>query len=151
MGRFIKRPSPGTVIATIALFVALGGVAVALPGTNSVKNDDVKDLQFQNLNLKNGWQQYGFGTGKAKVAIDAQGVVVFRGAIAQPTGANSNAFRLPAQFRPNREVWVATDMFGASNGRFQIRPDGQVFVQADIDQGLAQQFTSLDGPTFSRK
>jgi hypothetical protein len=38
MSRFTKRPVPGTVIATVAWFVALGGVAAALPGKNSVDN-----------------------------------------------------------------------------------------------------------------
>ncbi len=38
---FHRRPSPGTVIAVIALFVALGGTAEALHGHNTVKSDDI--------------------------------------------------------------------------------------------------------------
>ncbi len=38
---FRRRPSPGTVIAVVALFVALGGTAEALHGHNSVKSDDI--------------------------------------------------------------------------------------------------------------
>ena len=38
---FRRRPTPGTVIALIALFVALGGTAEALHGHNSVKSDDI--------------------------------------------------------------------------------------------------------------
>lgn len=36
-----KRPSPAMVIAVIALVAALGGAAVALPGRNSVRSDDI--------------------------------------------------------------------------------------------------------------
>ncbi|HEY8467147.1 MAG TPA: hypothetical protein VIL04_10125 [Solirubrobacterales bacterium] len=41
--KFIRwRPSPGTVIATIALVFAVSGAAGALPGKNSVASNDIR-------------------------------------------------------------------------------------------------------------
>jgi hypothetical protein len=40
-GGFVRRPSPAMIVAIIALVLALGGVAVALPGRNSVKSKDI--------------------------------------------------------------------------------------------------------------
>lgn len=37
-----KRPAPGTVIAIVALIVALAGTAAALPGRNTVNSGDIK-------------------------------------------------------------------------------------------------------------
>jgi hypothetical protein len=39
--RMRLRPSPALVVAVIALVAALGGAAVALPGRNSVKSNDI--------------------------------------------------------------------------------------------------------------
>jgi hypothetical protein len=151
------RIRPGTVIATIGLFLALGGVAAAsLPGTNSVDNGDVQDLTFTNLGLKNGWVGGPFNTRGPAVAIDAQGVVHFKGAIQQQTGTNPNAFDLPAQYRQTqlKDVYVTVDMCNSSTGRLFINPGGTVNVQSDIDHpgtAGAQCFTSLEGASFSRK
>ena len=38
----LGRPSPALVVAVIALVMALGGAAVALPGRNSVTSNDIK-------------------------------------------------------------------------------------------------------------
>src|SRR5882724_8739628 len=40
-GGFVGRPSPAMIVAVIALVAAFGGVAVALPGRNSVKSKDI--------------------------------------------------------------------------------------------------------------
>jgi hypothetical protein len=47
------RPSPALVLAAIALFAAIGGVAVALPGHNSVKSDDIKNNNVKSVDLQN--------------------------------------------------------------------------------------------------
>jgi hypothetical protein len=54
MRRILKwrRPSPALVISTIALFVAIGGVAGALPGKNSVDSGDIKNNQVRSKDLK---------------------------------------------------------------------------------------------------
>ncbi len=41
-GKLIRRPSPAMVVAVTALVLALGGAAVALPGRNSVRSNDIK-------------------------------------------------------------------------------------------------------------
>jgi hypothetical protein len=45
MGRlkgFIRRPSPAGVLAFIALGIAIGGTATALPGTRTVQDNDLR-------------------------------------------------------------------------------------------------------------
>ncbi len=49
-----KRPSHATVVAYLALFVAIGGTAAALPGQNSVNTGDVKNETLKSQDLKNG-------------------------------------------------------------------------------------------------
>jgi hypothetical protein len=39
---WIPKPSPAMVVAIISLIVAIGGTAVALPGSNTVGRDDLK-------------------------------------------------------------------------------------------------------------
>ena len=49
-----KRPSPTTVIAMLALFLAVGGAtAIALPGTNSVDSGDIRNGQVKTKDLRN--------------------------------------------------------------------------------------------------
>ena len=47
-----RRPSPATVIAFIALLVALSGTAVALPGRNTVDSGDIKNRVIRNQDLR---------------------------------------------------------------------------------------------------
>lgn len=47
------RPSGSTSIAFVALFVALVGGAVALPGTNTVDSGDIKDNTVSSRDIKN--------------------------------------------------------------------------------------------------
>ena len=42
LGRRVRRPSPALIVGVIALVASLGGVAVALPGRNSVTSNDIK-------------------------------------------------------------------------------------------------------------
>jgi hypothetical protein len=48
-----KLPSPVTVIALVALVAALGGTAVALPGKNTVKRDDIAKNAVNGKKVKN--------------------------------------------------------------------------------------------------
>ena len=47
------RPSPAMVVALIALFVALGGSAAALSGTNTVDSGDIIDNQVKSADVRN--------------------------------------------------------------------------------------------------
>ncbi len=49
-----RRPSPAFVLAAIALFVALGGSAAALTGTNTVFSDDIVNGQIKAVDMKRG-------------------------------------------------------------------------------------------------
>ena len=48
----IKRPSPAFFLAFLALLVALGGVASALPGKNSVDKNDIKKNAVSSSDIK---------------------------------------------------------------------------------------------------
>jgi len=150
MSRFVKRPSPATVIATVALFVALGGIAGALPGTDKTENDDVKDLKYKDLDLKNGWSASGSSGYTPGAALDAQGIVHLRGAIAQNIADGDNFAQLPGALRPDASVFVVVDLSAANQGRLSISPDGAMTVA--VEQGgpvtAHKLFTSLDGVTF---
>jgi hypothetical protein len=49
-----KRPSFGTVIACLALFIALGGTATALSGRNTVSSDDIRAGNVRTSDLADG-------------------------------------------------------------------------------------------------
>jgi hypothetical protein len=156
MRRIHSHLTYANVISTLALFLVLaGGSAVALNGSNTVSNDDVKDLRFVTLQLTNGWQRdSNQGTYAPSVAIDDQGVVHFRGAMEQPTGTSNTAFRLPKAFRPRKNLYVPVWEWASHPaglfvfGKNGLATDGIVEV-ATQDFSFAQQFTSLDGATFS--
>jgi hypothetical protein len=48
------RPSPALVLSFIALLVALGGTAIALPGKKSIDKNDLKFNVVKTKNIKNG-------------------------------------------------------------------------------------------------
>lgn len=48
-----RRPSPAVVISVIALFAAIGGVAGALPGKNTVGSGDIKKNAVRSSDIKN--------------------------------------------------------------------------------------------------
>jgi hypothetical protein len=47
-----KRPSPALIVAVIALIAASSGAAVALPGKNSVKSNDIAKNQIKSSHIK---------------------------------------------------------------------------------------------------
>jgi hypothetical protein len=56
MWRIVRsRPSPAMIVALVALFIALGGsaVAVSLPGKNSVNSGDVKNNSIRGADIRN--------------------------------------------------------------------------------------------------
>jgi hypothetical protein len=165
------------VASLIALFIALGGSATAAviitsnsqvaSGTisghhppagkhpniipNSVNGQDVQNLQFQPLTLKNGWQGNCFGGGNPAIAKSAEGVVYFRGELCRPSGTSTNAFTVPAAFKPNNTEWITVDQESAATGRLVINPvTRNAFVESDRgfpDAGAG--FTSLAGANYT--
>ena len=49
-----RRQLPALVISSIALFAALGGAAVALPGKDTVNSGDIKNNTVKSIDLKDG-------------------------------------------------------------------------------------------------
>jgi hypothetical protein len=149
MGHFARRPSPATVIATVALFVALGGAAGALKGQNKVNNGDVKDLKYKNLTLINGWSSNS-GSYTAAAALDAQGIVHLRGAVAQGIASSDTFAVLPGPLRPDESVSLVIDIVAGNQGRLSISPNGEATLAPE--QGGPptghKLFSSLDGVTY---
>ena len=165
------------VASLIALFVALGGgtafAAVIITSnsqvaggtisghhppsgkhaniiSNSVNGQDVQNLQFQTLTLKNGWQGNCFGGGAPAIAKGAEGVVYVRGEMCRTSGSSGNAFQVPAGFVPTRVEYLTTDQVLAATGRIFINKFGQAFVDSDPDHANSgAQFTSLAGVNYT--
>lgn len=103
---------------------------------------------FTPLALQNGWVNGFFGTFPVGVSND-DGIVRFQGAVT--SGTTSTLFTLPANFRPNQDMYLPVNLCNATPGRLYIQPTGAVSVQAtDLDFTKAQCFTSLEGVSFSR-
>jgi hypothetical protein len=125
-----------TALASMILATLLGASASAAP------------LSWTVLTLQNNWEAYASTTRVPTVAIDAEGIVHLRGAMRGAGRILQQAFVLPLDFRPNKVVVVPVFSEGKA-GYLQIRPDGKVLVFAD-SVGGAQEFTSLEGVTFSK-
>ena len=67
----------------------------------------------------------------------------------ETSGSSDAPFVLPVQFRPNRDVYVPLDLLLGRIGRLRIQPDGVVHVLAADDFSNAQNFTSLEGMSYS--
>jgi hypothetical protein len=152
-------------LSLLALIVAFGGSAAAvyaasggdaliaqrsLSGNrlrlNTVTDKEVVDLVWHPLTLLHGWVNYNTSRVPAW-ALDAQGIVHFRGAIAN--GTSLQFARLPVAVRPTAVVCVATNLTGAAPGRINIHPDGSADVGYYNAFSDAQTFTSLDGVTYT--
>jgi hypothetical protein len=104
-------------------------------------------LVWHNLTLLNGWTNYQGTDRPPAFAVDAQGVVHFRGSLDGDGTSNSQFATLPAGLRPVATVYLAADQCEAATGRIYIIPNGGVFVQDD-PAGITCSFTSLDGITY---
>jgi hypothetical protein len=81
-------------------------------------------------------------------ALDAQGVVHFRGAVEETSQSSSIFARVPASIRPSVTVYVATNLFSAVPGRVNVEHNGDLHAESSADFSSAQGFTSLDGVTY---
>jgi hypothetical protein len=132
----------------MALFVALGsGATITQQVTRTAAI--APSLTYTTITLQNGWTGAPFATRLPAVALDTNGTVHFKGAMAT-TGTNSAAFTLPFKFRPSAFVYVTVDMCNATQGRLQINPNGVTDVAPEGAFSNAQCFTSLDGVTYTK-
>ena len=158
-------------VAILALVVAMSGSAIAIqrvgqngdnliaPRTlsgnrlrlNTVTGQEVADLVWHPLTLINGWVNYNGSVRPPAWAMDAQGIVHFRGAIMQSSGSNRIFTRLPIAIRPAVNVWLPSDLNSAHPGRLDVYASGVVYEQSpdNADNASAQAFTDLDGVTYS--
>jgi hypothetical protein len=143
-----RRPSPALIVASLALFVALGsGATITQQITRTAAN--APSLTYSPITLQNGWTGAPFGTRAPAVALDTNGTVHFKGAMAT-VGTNSTAFTLALRFRPSAAVYVTVDMCNATQGRLQINTNGAAFVEPEGAFSNASCFTSLDGVTYTK-
>jgi hypothetical protein len=115
-------------------FTSLEGVTYSLSASGS-----------WSLTGQNGWTNYGT---RAAAAVSSYGIVRLQGSVYN--GTNSILFTLPEALRPLKTAYVATDLFGGTNGRLFISTDGSVSVEtASGPFSNATGFTSLEGVSFS--
>ena len=138
MSKSFKSAFVKSSITSLALLALLGTTASATP------------LKWTKLTLVNGWTAYAASTRAPTAAIDADGIVHLRGAMREATGADTTAFTLPANMRPNKTVYVTTNMIDGAAGRLVIYASGEVLVDLPGPFSDAQEFTSLEGVTFSK-
>jgi hypothetical protein len=143
-----RRPSPALFIASLALFVALGsGTTITQQIARTAAS--APQLTYVPLTLQNGWTGAPFGTRAPAVALDTNGTVHFKGAMAT-SGTNNTPFTLPLKFRPSAAVFVTVDMCNATQGRLQISTNGITVVEPEGPFSNAACFTSLDGVTYTK-
>ena len=53
LSKTVRRPSPALIVAIVALVAALAGTAVALPGKNTVKSNDIAKNAVRSSDVKN--------------------------------------------------------------------------------------------------
>lgn len=145
----LRRPAHATVVAYLALFLAMGGTAYAGTGVTA---QPTAPLSFTPLKLINGWRGACFGGGVPGIALDPNGVVHLRGEMcSSKAGIPDKPFIIPAKFRPSNTEFVTTDECNTATGRLEIESSGTVWVDGDPtdtkDTPLC--FTSLDGVTYT--
>jgi hypothetical protein len=93
-GRGTMRPriSPALVLSVVALFAALSGAAVALPGTNTVDSADIINDKVKTADLKDGdVGSADLATGSVHASELADGIHGHSDSVSVPGGVNENA------------------------------------------------------------
>jgi hypothetical protein len=134
----LRFPSPTLILASLALFAALGGSTHAATQTSASGK-----IHFTNAAFKNGWTNYGASFAPAGYAEDSSGIVHLRGVIHDGTGA---AFVLPRSLRPRHTLDIP-DLVSGGDAYVFITKDGKVNPQGEATAASA--LTSLDGISFA--
>jgi hypothetical protein len=108
----------------------------------------VPALVWHNLTLANDWSVV-IGVRTPAYALDAQGIVHLRGAMC--CGTTSQAFTLPANARPSKNVYLLALASGGYPAQLVVQPAGTVIVQSGggAPPSSATSLTSLEGVTFA--
>jgi len=104
-------------------------------------------LVWKPLTLLNGWTTY---YRDPAIAVDAQGVIHFRGSIYQATGTNQQIFTLPPAYRPSFSyIYLTVDTVDSSTNRIYFGTDGKVYADA-VTYSDIQDFLSLEGVSYTK-
>lgn len=144
----VLRHSPAILIASAALFVALGtGVGYAasftsgrliaphsIPGNRLVDHSITgqqlapRSLTITNLTLLHGWtsSQLSYGSGSPRVITNGTGIAYLAGSL--HGGTSSEAFILPAGQRPGHTLYITIYTNAGTTGYLEIYTDGATFV-----------------------
>lgn len=127
----------------------LGTVPQAKLATTAATAEALPPLTWNALTLENGWSDFGgFGEPAASYAVDAQGVVYFRGVIHGGSGA---AFTLPTSvYNFNDSIYLPAMVGdGPTSGLLMIL-DGTAYPKdGSSASGSATTLTSLGGLSFA--
>ncbi|HSV39528.1 MAG TPA: hypothetical protein VLI04_12290 [Nocardioidaceae bacterium] len=107
-------------------------------------------LAWHNLALINGWANYNAPNRPPAWAVDAQGIVHFRGAVYQGGADLSMDFAtLPAAVRPSAILWLSTNAIDGNYARVDLYTTGALYAECPANASLARAFTNLDGITYA--
>jgi hypothetical protein len=149
VGRRMLRHMRSHAIAYVALFFALTGTAIALPGHNSVFSDDIKDDQVKAADIREN------AVGSSELRTNAVGSPVVRDE--SLTGADINDAALPTSGAA-QDSSVVTLAGGGSNvvtGQITTTGTSRVLINASAEltgansDERAQCVVRLDGNTIS--
>jgi hypothetical protein len=143
MRRVVDRLSFANVVSVVALFVALGGLATALPGHNTVKPDDVADARFRPLPSVEDCDPAGDPWGPPVAAVDAEGIVHLMGAYEGCIGSTLDI--LPKRYRPATVIRAA----GESNGSPAVIEITKLGVMSTFGGTTGEQ--SISGISYERR
>ena len=106
--------------------------------------------------FENNWGNYPVGARNVAYAVDAQGIVHFKGTLAcsSTAGVGQPAFTLPATVAPTQtQEYFAVVVGGGSLSAVEINTDGEVEPLQSPVASLNEVagFVSLEGITFSSK
>ena len=127
-----------------------GSIAGSDIGKLTISGANLMQPKWVPLTLMNGWSGGPFGTASPAIAMDDQGIVHLRGAMADSGTFNAAAFVLSSAYAPTHTVFVPIDTVNATTGRLEIETNGTVLVQDTASGANAKVFASLDGVTYSR-
>jgi len=134
---FIKPDGTMTVYGSPIAYASLAGLSYASMSST---------VSATPLTMQNGWVSENpiYSTGIPRVSATATGIVSLTGSLGGGT-ASTQAFRLPAPYRPANEILVPVYSYGGLDTSYlDIKPSGAVLPVGT----LVSTFTSLAGVTF---
>ena len=161
----VRRPSPAMFVAILALAAAMSGTAAAVVATvqngdtliaknslsgnrlrtNTVTSTQVANLDWGGVILRSGWTNT---ARPAMAAIDAQGIVHFRGAVKRSSTALHTVGTVQKSLEPTRGIYLTAMQSNGTPVGVVVGTNGVIAVLGAI--GGPQVVLSLDGLTYAR-